>query len=218
MRIQHAVPTPSGPASGPASVYRHLLSGGPLAAQNPRWEARRAEKEADTSEGLSLTLDGPLEPLAKVAAFPSHPWSFKPKRGWAAGPWIRTQTRPCLSFTRPSSGQLPDSRMVRPMVASSGHWAPSHEGRPDKGWFHTKINSICNPVSTTKLYIPCCPGEILDPDRVTAMPVWREEGRAMVPTAHIHFPLPVSPSWVLRGPSMETAPRKGARSLHESKT
>lgn len=32
------------------------------------------------SEGLSLTLDGPLEPVAKVAAFPSHPESFKPNR------------------------------------------------------------------------------------------------------------------------------------------
>lgn len=27
----------------------------------------------------------------------------------------------------------------------------------------------------------------------------------MVATAHIHLPLPVSPSWVLRGPSMERA-------------
>lgn len=40
----------------------------------------------------------------------------------------------------------------------------------------------------------------------------------MVATAHIHFPLRASPSWVLRGASMETAPRKGARSLHETKT
>lgn len=47
--------------------------------------------------------------------------------------------------------------------------------------------------------IPHCPGKILDLERATATPVWKEEGRVPMTTAH------ATPSWAAIRPSMETA-------------
>lgn len=143
-----------------------------MAAQNPRRGARRAGKGADISEGLSLMLDGQLEPVAKAAAFPSHPSSFKPKRGAGRrGPGEGRKPNPGSPSlvhhlgSRQTVGWSVQWWPVRVKYQREEqelrHWAPSHEGRPDKGWFHKKTHSVCSPVSTTKLHIPAAQGKSL---------------------------------------------------------
>lgn len=84
------------------------------------------------SEGLSLTLDGPLEPVAKVAAFPSHPESFKPNR--LGGGDLEKDANPTLCLLHWviiwAAARQWDGR---PMVASQGEVPKRRAGAQDTG-------------------------------------------------------------------------------------